>query len=171
MSSTLLSSTVIPLLLSLPPLYLIYTLLFPPIPARFSSRNPPPSSHHDGYTWLPLKAQESLLLKDYTPRTLEPFNGTDGKRILLALKGTVFDVSQGAQFYGPDGPYGNFAGRDASRGMAKQSFDAEMLTPVDQPLDTLADLDKGEIENMNGWMEHFTNKYVVCGRLVENESS
>ena len=62
---------------------------------------------------------------------------------------TVFDVSMGRNFYGPgvsalksrrgclshafkdcsmlisltDGMYGNFAGRDASRGMAKQSFD------------------------------------------------
>ena len=36
-----------------------------------------------------------------------------------------------------DGPYGNFAGRDASRGMAKQSFDEDMLTPLDQPLDKL----------------------------------
>lgn len=53
--------------------------------------------------------------------------------------------------------YGNFAGRDASRGMAKHSFDLgefncsitsrntptcalDMLTPVDQPLDKLDDL-------------------------------
>jgi len=38
---------------------------------------------------------------------------------------------------GADGPYGNFAGRDASRGMAMQSFDEDMLTPLDQPLDKL----------------------------------
>lgn len=62
-----------------------------------------------------------------------------------------------------DGMYGNFAGRDASRGMAKQSFDlgscvihlillrlldrtiAEMLTPVDQPLDKLEDLTPSEM--------------------------
>ena len=59
--------------------------------------------------------------------------------------------------------YGNFAGRDASRGMAKQSFDLgitcisnlglcqhsleseEMLTPVDQPLDKLEDLRPDEM--------------------------
>jgi membrane-associated progesterone receptor component len=101
--------------------------------------------------------------------------------------------------------YGNFAGRDASRGMAKQSFDigthpslrvvstsdsiAEMLTPVDQPLDKLEDLTPEEMlafsfflslfananmilflssENMKGWIEHFSNKYIICGRLVEN---
>jgi hypothetical protein len=60
--------------------------------------------------------------------------------------------------------YGNFAGRDASRGMAKQSFDSgrplshtapsiadpicdriEMLTPIDQPLDKLGDLTPEEM--------------------------
>lgn len=61
--------------------------------------------------------------------------------------------------------YGNFAGRDASRGMAKQSFDLgmrsnvqqrksryvnisfllEMLTPVDQPMDKLEDLKPDEM--------------------------
>jgi membrane-associated progesterone receptor component len=67
-----------------------------------------------------------------------------------------------------------------------------MLTPVDQPLDKLEDLTPEEMlvpldfstlridanavmrpfspssENMKGWIEHFSNKYIVCGRLVEN---
>jgi len=69
--------------------------------------------------------------------------------------------------------YGNFAGRDASRGMAKQSFDlgecsccavssfevslsdmcVEMLTPVDQPLDKLEDLKPEEmyVHSYPGW--------------------
>ena len=62
-----------------------------------------------------------------------------------------------------DGMYGNFAGRDASRGMAKQSFDlgllafvikwrlrlmgcmVDMLTPIDEPLDKLEDLTPEEM--------------------------
>lgn len=88
---------------------------------------------------------------------------------MLAIDRNVFDVTAGRGFYGPDGMYGNFAGRDASRGMAKQSFDLEMLTPVDQPIDKLEDLDQSEIDNMNGWIQHFKNKYVVVGRLVEND--
>jgi membrane-associated progesterone receptor component len=58
--------------------------------------------------------------------------------------------------------YANFAGRDASRGMAKQSFDdgeilvlvqhscklirhPEVLTAIDQPLDKLEDLTSSEM--------------------------
>jgi membrane-associated progesterone receptor component len=96
-----LSSTLIPSLLSLAPLYLIYTIVFPPLLPLFSPSNSPPSSHAEGYNWIPLKAQECLVLKDYSPKTLEPFDGKDGGRILLAIKGQVFDVSKGRGFYGP----------------------------------------------------------------------
>ncbi|KAI0259186.1 hypothetical protein BC834DRAFT_833982, partial [Gloeopeniophorella convolvens] len=93
----------------------------------------------------------------------------DGGRILLAIAGTLFDVAAGRGFYGPDGMYGNLAGRDASRGMAKQSFGVEMLTLINQSFDKLKDLTP-EMCNTKGWIVHFSNKYIVCGRLVENDS-
>ncbi|WFC96163.1 hypothetical protein MBRA1_002819 [Malassezia brasiliensis] len=102
------------------------------------------------YTALPLDHSKSIEFVSYTPKTLALFDGTgseqspDGSKILLAINGKVFDVSSGRNFYGPGGPYGNFAGRDASRGMAKQSFDLSMLTPLDQPIDTLEDLTDSE---------------------------
>ena len=103
-----------------------------------------PSEFKSGYSWMPKSHPPTLLYTTYTPKTLEPFNGRDGGRILLAISGTVFDVTAGRNFYGPgaypcqflrtyshtvssDGMYGNFAGRDASRGMAKQSFDTGAL--------------------------------------------
>jgi hypothetical protein len=68
-------------------------------------------------------------------------------------------VSLGRDFYGPGGPYENFAGRDATRGLACQSFDEEMLTKdLDGPLDDCNDLDKDQIENLNGWIERFDQK-------------
>lgn len=80
------------------------------------------------YSTLPEKHAESIEFVRYTPRTLALYDGSKAQdnendnKILLAINGKVFDVSSGRNFYGPDGPYGNFAGRDASRGMAKQSF-------------------------------------------------
>ncbi|KAF7319897.1 Damage response protein 1 [Mycena kentingensis (nom. inval.)] len=129
-----------------------------------------PREFKSGYSWLPKVHPPTVLFKTFTPKTLEPFHGKEGGRILLAINGIVFDVTAGRSFYGPDGMYGNFAGRDASRGMAKQSFDLEMLTPVDQPLDKLEDLQPDEIDNMRGWIDHFSNKYIICGKLVENDA-
>jgi len=147
-------------------LYCVQRIIFPsnPIPTTI------PNEFKSGYSWMPKGHPPTVLFKVYTPRTLEPFSGKDGGRILLAINGIVFDVTGGRNFYGPGGMYGNFAGRDASRGMAKQSFDEEMLTPIDQPLDKLEDLKPDEIENMKGWIEHFSNKYIVCGKLVEPDA-
>jgi membrane-associated progesterone receptor component len=87
--------------------------------------------------------------------------------VYLAVRGRVFDVTPGRNFYGPGGPYANFAGRDASRGLACQSFDAEMLTEdLKGPLDRLEDLGNEEMENLRGWEERFNEKYLVVGKLV-----
>ncbi|KAH9840811.1 cytochrome b5 [Rhodofomes roseus] len=148
-------------------LYILYAVQRILLPSNSQSKSVP-HEFKGGYSWMPKAHPPTLLFKTYTPKTLEPFNGEDGKRILLAINGIVYDVTAGRNFYGPQGMYANFAGRDASRGMAKQSFDLEMLTPLDQPLDKLDDLTPDEIENMRGWMDHFSNKYIVCGKLVEN---
>ncbi|EPE03828.1 membrane-associated progesterone receptor component 1 [Ophiostoma piceae UAMH 11346] len=109
----------------------------------------------------------AVVFKTYTPHTLLPFDGKDGKPVFLAVRGRVFDVSLGRNFYGPGGPYENFAGRDASRGLASHSFDEEMLTKdLDGPLDPLTDLDDEQREAMQGWEERFESKYMVVGRLV-----
>ncbi|KAI4519293.1 cytochrome b5-like heme/steroid binding domain-containing protein [Schizophyllum commune] len=148
-------------------LYSVQRIVFP----STSKPKTVPTEFKGGYSWKPKSHPPTVVYKTYTPKTLEPFNGLDGGRILLAIGGTVFDVTAGRNFYGPNGMYGNFAGRDASRGMAKQSFDMEMLTPTDQPLDKLEDLTSDEIENMKGWYEHFANKYIICGKLVNNDEA
>ena len=105
------------------------------------------------------KGPAPVVFKTYTPRTLLPFNGENGQPVYLAVRGKVFDVSPGRNFYGPGGPYENFAGRDATRGLACQSFDEEMLTKdLEGPLDDCKDLDAEQIDNLNGWDERFTDK-------------
>jgi membrane-associated progesterone receptor component len=108
-----------------------------------------------------------VVYKTFTPPTLLPFNGTNNKPIYFAVRGKVFDVSSGRNFYGPGGPYENFAGRDASRGLACGSFDEEMLTKdLEGPLDKLEGLGPEEMEALRGWEERFEEKYLVVGELV-----
>lgn len=114
--------------------------------------------------------QQPRVFKTFTPRTLRPFNGVDEPSVFLAVEGKVFDVTSGASFYGPGGPYANFAGRDASRGLAKNSFDEEMLTPIDQPIDKLEDLSAEEKGSLADWKGHFEGKYLLVGKLVEEDS-
>lgn len=85
---------------------------------------------------------------------------------IIAVKGVVYDVSPGKQFYGPGGPYENFAGRDASRGLAKGSFEMDQIK-ITGPIDDLSDLNDTEQETLDGWEEHFKFKYNVVGSLVE----
>lgn len=117
-----------------------------------------------------LTAPEPTVFKTFTPKTLLPFNGTDDPRVYLGVQGKVFDVTAGKSFYGPGGPYSNFAGRDASRGLAKNSFDEEMLTDVDKPLDLLDDLNEEEKRSLHDWAGHFEGKYMLIGRLVNEDS-
>lgn len=67
--------------------------------------------------------EEPIVFAYYTPTELAEFDGRKNKRILMGIRGRVYDVTSGSAFYGPGGPYGNFAGRDASRGLSKGSFD------------------------------------------------
>ncbi|KAG0329617.1 hypothetical protein BGZ99_001224 [Dissophora globulifera] len=112
----------------------------------------------------------AMVFREYTPKELAEFDGrTEDTRILMAVQGKVFDVTRGRNFYGPDGPYGNFAGRDASRGLAKNSFEKSMLAPIDGPVDKLDNLDDDEKEALSDWAVHFEGKYQLVGKLIENK--
>ena len=91
-------------------LYLAYPLFV--TTALPSSTSPLPAkaatSHLDAYSWLPAEHPESIVWKQYTPRSLRPFDGTRSATapILFAIRGKVYDVTSGRSFYGPGGPYG-----------------------------------------------------------------
>ncbi|KAJ2694126.1 Dihydrodipicolinate synthase, partial [Coemansia spiralis] len=86
--------------------------------------------------------------------------------VYIGVKGTVYDVSSGRAYYGPGGPYSTFAGRDASRGLAKASFEKDVLTDLDDPIDDLSDLDTPEQASLDEWAEFFADKYPAVGKLV-----
>ncbi|RMY91446.1 hypothetical protein D0861_03046 [Hortaea werneckii] len=58
-----------------------------------------------------------------TDAELALYNGTDpAKPVLLALNGTIYDVTAGKRVYGPGGSYHVFAGKDAARGFVTGCF-------------------------------------------------
>ena len=89
--------------------------------------------------------------------------------ILLALKGNVYDVSFGGkEHYGPGGSYHLFAGIDASRALAKMSFDPNDLNSSD-----LSDLTEEQLKILDDWEEKFQKKrlYPIIGKLVNQHTN
>ncbi|XP_055226949.1 neudesin isoform X2 [Gorilla gorilla gorilla] len=87
--------------------------------------------------------------------------------IYLAVKGVVFDVTSGKEFYGRGAPYNALTGKDSTRGVAKMSLD-----PADLTHDTTG-LTAKELEALD---EVFTKvykaKYPIVGytaRRILNE--
>ncbi|KAF4324375.1 hypothetical protein BBI17_003226 [Phytophthora kernoviae] len=98
-----------------------------------------------------------------TPEDLLPFNGADNPRkmILVGVNGVLYDVTlNGSEFYGLDGMYGQFAGRDASRALACMSLEAETL---DDP--TLDQITPEQRKTLDDWIKRFEGKYAVVGKL------
>ena len=83
-----------------------------PTPSSQSSSSPPAST---------MAADPN---KAWTLAELSAYNGTDAsKPLLLGCAGKVFDVSSARGFYGPGAAYGVFAGKDASRGLARMEIE------------------------------------------------
>lgn len=90
---------------------------------------------------------------EFTADQLIQYSGTDpSKPIYVAIKGRVFDVTTGKSFYGPGGSYAMFAGKDASRALAKMSKNDEDVSPS---LDGLTEKEMGVLDD---WEKKFEAK-------------
>ena len=107
-------SNVLNTLLIPPILGLIYLIVWPSYPK--TPEILPDTYAEDQYNWIPAKHPEVACFQKFGPKELSKFDGKDGGRICLAImrigrdgkvpdggKGerTVFDVSNGRNFYGP----------------------------------------------------------------------
>ncbi|XP_011499923.1 PREDICTED: membrane-associated progesterone receptor component 1-like [Ceratosolen solmsi marchali] len=103
------------------------------------------------------------IKRDFTLEELKEYNGTgpDG-RILVAVNGNVYDVTKGANFYGPDGPYAALGGRDASRCLATFSIDLGK-----DEYDDLSDLNTEDMNSIIEWEEQFKESYDYVGKLLQ----
>ncbi|XP_041359509.1 membrane-associated progesterone receptor component 1-like [Gigantopelta aegis] len=106
-----------------------------------------------------------LKKQDFTIEQLREYDGKAKEgRILIAVNNKVFDVTRGKRFYGPGGPYGLFAGRDASRALATFSLGEEALR---DEYDDLSDLNSMQMESVREWEMQFTEKYDYIGKLLK----
>jgi membrane-associated progesterone receptor component len=103
--------------------------------------------------------KDPIVPRDFTIEQLREFDGCDGRPIYIGLKGDVFDVSDASEYYGIGAPYRCFAGRNATRAMAKFSFEESELSNYD-----ISDLGPFEKNTLDDWFEKF--KYFKCYPIV-----
>ncbi len=100
----------------------------------------------------------------FTREQLLEYDGTDGQAIYMACLGDVFDVTPSERFYGKRGPYGCFAGQDASRGLAMMRKDQRF---IDDP--SIDSLTPKQLKVAKDWHARFVKKYQLVGKLVDSE--
>ena len=66
-----------------------------------SQPSTPASEFKQNYSWIPKSHPPTVLYQRFNPKTLVPYDGKNGQRILLAINRKVFDVTAGRNFYGP----------------------------------------------------------------------
>ncbi|XP_060040111.1 neudesin [Erinaceus europaeus] len=74
-------------------------------------------------------AERGPPVRLFTEEELARYAGVEEDQpIYMAVKGVVFDVTSGKEFYGPGAPYNTLTGKDSTRGVAKMSLDPSDLT-------------------------------------------
>ncbi|XP_017268613.1 neudesin [Kryptolebias marmoratus] len=107
----------------------------------------------------------------FTEEELRRYDGTEeGQPIYMAVKGVVFDVTKGKEFYGKNAPYNALVGKDSTRAVAKMSLD-----PADLTSDT-AGLTEEQLKSLNNIFEGtYKAKYPIVGytaaRILNRDGS
>ncbi|PUZ38401.1 hypothetical protein GQ55_9G193400 [Panicum hallii var. hallii] len=121
---------------------------------------PPPPRRVETQMAPPPPVPEPVQVGAITEEELRQYDGSDPEKpLLMAIKGQIYDVSQSRMFYGPGGAYALFAGKDASRALAKMSFEQQDING------DISDLTPMELGSLNDWEYKFTSKYVKVGTV------
>ncbi|XP_075386220.1 neudesin [Tenrec ecaudatus] len=115
----------------------------------------------------PRAAERGPPVRLFTEEELARYSGAeDDQPIYMAVKGVVFDVTSGKEFYGRGAPYNALTGKDSTRGVAKMSLD-----PADLTHDT-AGLTAKELASLDDIFTVYKTKYPIVGytaRRILNE--
>lgn len=78
--------------------------------------------------------------------------------LVVGLEGKAYDVAYGGfAHYGPGGPYHRFVGKDASKALAKMSFEQEDIDYDGRPLED--ELTQAQQKTLKDWVSLFERKY------------
>jgi len=129
--------------------------------------------------WREYEAQETLEREarwkrasvapkdEWTVEELKFYDGSNDLKgpLLIAVDGGVYNCHKGRHFYGPGCEYHVFAGRDATRLLAKGLLEEETPEDMKQPLSYV------ERAALAGWLLTFKAKYEFVGRLAGVEDT
>ncbi|KAI3512263.1 hypothetical protein L1887_19578 [Cichorium endivia] len=119
---------------------------------------------HDDLEQMSKSLQSLIQHGDMSEEELKAYDGTDPRKpVLMAIKGKIYDVSSSRMFYGAGGTYGEWSGKDASRAIAKLSFEEEDLNC------DLTGMGDDELDALDDWEIMFKSKYVKVGSIKNPE--
>jgi membrane-associated progesterone receptor component len=130
--------------------YLVYRI--------FKGNSPSGAAPAESFKYPPPLPKHNMTLKE-----LSNYDGkADDGRVCVAILGKVFDCTKGRRFYGPEGPYCTFAGRDATRALATFEVNA-----VKEEWDDHSDLTPTQMSSVQEWEMQFGERYDLVGKLVK----
>mmetsp|Transcript_14854 Transcript_14854/g.24181 ORF Transcript_14854/g.24181 Transcript_14854/m.24181 type:complete len:225 (+) Transcript_14854:193-867(+) len=106
------------------------------------------------------KIGEIILPRVISKAELAQATGEQGQELYICARGLVFDVQTGESFYGLDGGYHVFAGKNAQRALALMSLEAKDVENTN-----LDDLSEKDIQVLDDWIQKYYDKYPMIGML------
>ena len=104
--------------------------------------------------------EDNVRLLTKEELTKHGFNGPN-KPLLLAVMGRAYNVEKGKDhYYGPNGGYNFFSGRDGTRAFVTGEFNEQGL------IDDIRDLKPAEINELQTWIDFYDKDYTFYGKVI-----
>jgi len=121
----------------------------------------------------PIKIEDDIHAENsmtITRDLLEEMDGFDGAPLYLSIRGRVYDVSAGKNFYGEGKEYHDWVGKDASRSFGTGCRGGVDKSGMDCLSESLDGLSESELKEVDRWLELYElhDKYTFVGHLVDD---